>query len=75
MNEFQHLRSLVAVLVIVHFWFGFCSFGQAAIFTWLGPGLLLLLQRLLVVLLACSALPDGASELNPPAATKAPGTH
>lgn len=101
MNEFQHLRTLVAVLVglalsnlatslhhllrerhrvrwdwlapcaalfaalqIVHFWFSFYSFGRAQLLTRLGPVLLLLLQLLQVVLLACSALPDGAGELD-----------
>jgi len=100
-NEFQHLRTLVAVLVglalsnlatslhhllrerhrvrwdwlapcaallsvlvIVQFWFTFYEFGRLPQLTLLGPVLLLLLQLLQVVLLACSALPDGASDLD-----------
>lgn len=100
MNEFQHLRTLVAVLVglalsnlatsvhhllrerhqvrwdwlapctavfstvvIVHFWFSFYGYGRDVLLTRLGPVLLLLLL-LQVVLLACSALPDNASELD-----------
>jgi len=101
MNEFQHLRTLVAVLVglalsnlatsvhhllrerhqvrwdwlapctavlstvlIVQFWFGFYGYGRDVLLTRLGPVLLLLLQLLQVVLLACSALPDNASDLD-----------
>jgi hypothetical protein len=56
--------ALLSVLLILQFWFSYYDFGKAALLTRLGPVLLLLLELLLVVLLACSALPDGASELD-----------
>lgn len=57
--------ALIATLLILHFWFNFYDFGRrAALLSRLGPVLLLLLEVLLVVLLACSALPDGAGELD-----------
>lgn len=57
--------ALIATLLILHFWFGYYDFGRrAALLSRLGPVLLLLLELLQVVLLACSSLPDGASELD-----------
>jgi hypothetical protein len=56
--------ALFSVLVILQFWFSYYDFGRAVQLTRLGPMLLLLLELLQVVLLACSALPDGASELD-----------
>jgi hypothetical protein len=56
--------ALLSVLLIVQFWFAFYDFGRASIFTWFGPVLLLLLELLQVVLMACVALPDDASELD-----------
>lgn len=56
--------ALMATLLILHFWFIYYSFGNIVVLTRLGPTLLLLLEILLAVLLACSALPDGANELD-----------
>jgi len=56
--------ALLSVLMILQFWFAYYGFGRAALLTRLGPVLLLLLELLQVVLLACSALPDEARELD-----------
>ena len=54
--------ALLATLLLLHFWFEYYSFANAALFTRLGPLLLLLLQLLLLVLLACGALPDAGGD-------------
>ncbi|MEB3199040.1 MAG: hypothetical protein VKK62_00765 [Synechococcaceae cyanobacterium] len=50
--------AALATLMIVRFWWKFYRFGQAEIWSHFGPFLVLLLQLLQLVLLACAALPD-----------------
>jgi hypothetical protein len=56
--------ALMATLAILRFWWKFYSAGQSEIWSQFGAFLLLLVQLLQLVLLACCALPDGASDLD-----------
>lgn len=56
--------ALMATLAILRFWWKFYSAGQSEIWSQFGAFLLLLLQLLQLVLLACCALPDEASDLD-----------
>ena len=56
--------ALMATLAILRFWWKFYHLGQGEIWTHFGPFLLLLVQLLQLVLLACSALPDHANDID-----------